>query len=436
MKLKTIYICETCKYESQKWAGKCPECNAWNSFVEDAINVGKDDFLKNLPKARIHQPLNINLSENFAQKVKTGINEFDNVLGGGIVKGSLTILGGEPGIGKSTLILQICQKLCAQNQDVFYISGEESIDQISMRANRLNINHDKLKLINSNNLEEIIATLLEHKPDLAIIDSIQVMASDVQDSSSGSISQIRFVTEKLMDIAKNKGITVILIGHVTKDGVLAGPKALEHLVDTVLNLEGDRYHELRILRAYKNRFGSTSEIGIFEMDELGLKEVKNPSQKMIESRQKNAIGSCLSMAIEGNRPLLIEVQALTNLSVFGYPKRTASGFDTNRLDILVAVLQKHAGINLTNQDIYVNIVGGIKIKDPAIDLAVCLAIISSFKKNPLPENLVAIGEIGLCGEIRKTNQYEKRLKEVQNLGFKLNLDSKLTKISEVINKIF
>jgi len=385
--------------------------------MEDVINIGKEEL--EIPSAKIKEIFNLKTGDFENERLKTKIDEFDLVLGGGFVKDSLTLFSGEPGIGKSTLTLQICKNLCDQGKNILYISGEESIEQISMRAKRLQIKNQNLKLINSTNLESILATLKGLKFDFIVIDSIQVVQSDLIPGLAGSISQVRYCAEQLLNFAKNEKITILLIGHVTKDGDLAGPKTLEHLVDIVLNLEGDRYHEFRMLKSSKNRFGSCSEIGIFEMTNEGLKEVLNPSSKFIESRQKNAVGSCLSVAIEGNRSFIIEVQALTNITAFGYPKRTASGFDVNRLNLLIAVLQKHADINLSNQDVYINIVGGLKVKDPAIDLAVCLSIISSFKKSPLPENLVAIGEIGLCGEVRKVNQKEKREKEVKKMNLKI-----------------
>ncbi len=433
MKLKTIYICENCQLQSSKWIGQCPSCNNWNTFIEDVINVGKKDE-SNMIEVKARTALQLMPSETHKERIKTNISEFDNVIGGGFVIGSLTLFSGEPGIGKSTLTIQICQKISEQNKKILYISGEESIEQISQRAHRLKINNENLQLINSNNLEEILATIKHHKPDFVVIDSIQVMSSELSPGISGSISQIRHTTERFMQFAKTENLTILLIGHVTKDGTLAGPKALEHLVDTVLHLEGDRYHEFRILRSVKNRFGSTLEVGIFEMQETGLIEVKNPSSKFLESRQKAAIGSCLACTLEGNKAFIIEVQALTNISTFGFPKRTASGFDVNRLNLLIAVLEKHASINLANQDVYINIVGGLKIKDPAIDLAICLAIISSFKKQALAEDLVAIGEIGLCGEIRKVNQMERREKEIQKTGLKITDNKKI--IKEITNSLF
>lgn len=415
MKLKTVYVCESCKAQSPKWLGQCTNCNAWNTFVEDVINVGKEDVF--ISDARAHKPLSLIQKHLQGQRIKSNINELDNVLGGGFQQGSLNLLGGEPGIGKSTLTLQVCKNLSENGQQVLYVSGEESVEQISQRASRIDINSDNLKVINENNLENIIATIKAEKPDIVIIDSIQVISTDQIDSMAGSISVSRFAVEGFMKLAKSTNVTIILIGHVTKEGNLAGPKVLEHLVDCVLSLEGDRYQNLRLLRAYKNRFGSCNEIGVFEMADDGLIEIPNPSSVLIESRQKDAIGSALSVTLEGNRPFVIEVQALTNTSTFGYPKRSANGFDLGRLEIIIAVLQKHCGVNLLNQDVYINIVGGLKIKDPAIDIAIAVAIVSSLFKKPLNENNIYIGEIGLCGEIRKVSQIEKRAKEVQKFGF-------------------
>ncbi|OGJ54273.1 DNA repair protein RadA, partial [Candidatus Peregrinibacteria bacterium RIFOXYC2_FULL_33_13] len=319
----------------------------------------------------------------------------------------------EPGIGKSTLTLQICDKISENLNKIIYISGEESASQISSRAKRLNIKSDKIYLVNEVNLENIFKTIEQNEPSLIIIDSIQVIYSENLNSNAGSISQVRFCTEQLMNFAKKNKIPIILIGHVTKEGQLAGPRVLEHLVDTVLNFEGDRYQHFRILRAIKNRFGSTQEAGVFEMTEQGLQEINNPSGLFLEEKIENSFGTCLTCAIEGNRAFLLEVQALTNTTPFGYPKRASSGFDVNRLQLLIAVLQKHANLNLSNQDVYINVVSGFKLKEPAADLAVCLAIISSFKKTILPPNTLAIGEIGLTGEIRTPNFIEKRIQEAQ-----------------------
>jgi len=412
MKSTTTYICKSCAYESPKWIGKCPSCNNWNTF-EEKKNIPKKQQKRMQGIAKKAAPLTFqNTSE---QRYKTNISELDNVLGGGFIKDSLVLLSGEPGIGKSTLTLQICEKIASLNKKVLYISGEESPTQISNRASRLGIQNELITIISENSLENIIATLNQEEPDFIIIDSIQVISSESANSLTGSISQVRLATEVLMEFAKKNNKAMLVIGHVTKEGNLAGPRTLEHLVDVVIHLEGERYQNLRLLRGIKNRFGPTSEVGIFEMTQNGLTEVKNPSEKFLEDRKENSIGSILTVTLQGNRPFIIEVQALTNTTVFGYPKRTASGFDVNRLNLLIAVIQKYTGINLTNQDIYVNVIGGIRINEPAADLAVILAILSSYNQKPLPSNYVAIGEVGLSGEIRKTTQMAKRQKEVEKM---------------------
>ncbi len=427
MKLKTIYLCNSCQYESSKWIGQCPQCNSWSSFVEDVINIGKpaNGSLSKTPRSlkvkaktpiSLNDPANKNL-KNTQSRHLSNIQEFDRVVGNGIIPGSITLLSGEPGIGKSTLTLQIANSL-AKNLKVLLISGEESVEQISARAKRLNLNEQNLQALNEYNLETIIETINKEKPGLIIIDSIQVISSLDLPGTAGSITQVRYCTERLLEIAKTTNTPVILIGHVTKDGTLAGPKVLEHLVDTVLLFEGDRFQQFRILRASKNRFGSVSEVGIFEMTEKGLIEIKNPSQQFLEGRKVNAIGSAITVAVEGTRPFLVEVQALVSTSPFGYPKRTANGFDLNRLQILIAVLEKYAKLNLQNQDVFVNVVGGIRLTEPASDLAVLMAIASSFLKKPLPSHAAIFGEVGLSGELRKVSHSDKRKHEADKLGFK------------------
>lgn len=412
-KLKTIYICQACEYESQKWIGKCPSCEAWNSFTEDVV----EKSISSTPrKIETQIPTNLNSITTDAPRLSTNIEELDRVLGGGLVNGSLTLLTGEPGIGKSTLTLQIAAKLAKYNNTLI-ISGEESVEQIASRANRLKINEKKLTAINEHQLESILELIRKNKPSLAIIDSIQVISSLDLPGTAGSISQVRYCTEKIMELAKAKGISIILIGHVTKEGNLAGPRVLEHLVDTVLHFEGDRFQQFRMLRAAKNRFGNCNEVGIFEMGEFGLQEVNNPSEQFLEGRKKNAIGSALTVAIEGTRPFIVEVQALVTTTAFGFPKRTANGFDLNRLQILIAVLEKHGKLQLQSQDIFINVVGGIKLKEPAADLAVLMAIASSFLKRPLDSNSVIFGEVGLSGELRKVSHADKRKKESEKLGF-------------------
>lgn len=423
MKLKTVYICNFCQYESSKWIGQCPECNTWNSFVEDVINVGKPEknSISRTPrsaKAGARSPTSLELSgQTKTVRLLSDIEEFDRVIGDGIVPGSMILLSGEPGIGKSTLTLQVANNL-AKKIKVLLVSGEESVEQIAGRAGRLKLNEKNLLALNEYNLETILETIDAEKPGLIIIDSIQVISSMDFPGSAGSITQVRYCTERLLEVAKTTNTPVILIGHVTKDGTLAGPKVLEHLVDTVLLFEGDRFQQFRLLRANKNRFGPCSEVGIFEMTEDGLTEIKNPSQQFLEGRKQNAIGSAITVAMEGTRPFLVEVQALASTSSFGFPKRTANGFDLNRLQILIAVLEKYAKFNLQNQDVFINVVGGIKLSEPAADLAVLMAIASSYLKKPLPQTSAIFGEVGLSGELRKVIHHEKRLKEADKLGFK------------------
>ncbi|MBD3327940.1 DNA repair protein RadA, partial [Candidatus Peregrinibacteria bacterium] len=351
------------------------------------------------------------------EKLKTGITEFDRVLGEGITAGSLTLLSGEPGIGKSTIVLELASKLADQGKKILYISGEESAEQISNRAGRLCIKSENVEITSENALENILHIIDSQNPDFIIVDSIQVIASMELPSIAGSINQVRYCSEEIMRVIKAKNIATFLIGHVTKDGTLAGPKMLEHLVDTVLLIEGERYQNMRILRSLKNRFGSTNEIGLFEMTENGLKQVLNASEFFLDGRKQNAVGSVITATIEGTRPLLLEVQALTHPSAFGYPKRTASGYDSNRLQLLLAVIQKHLNLNVNAHDVYINVIGGFKLRDHAADLAIILAIISSLKKMPLPSNIAAFGEVGLSGEIRKIAQHDKRVKESQKMGF-------------------
>lgn len=425
MKLKTLYVCQNCAYQSTKWAGKCPECGSWNSFAEETINVGKPDKTTNVVRSTTPQKVhNFNSVGEPKKRIVTGIGEFDTVAGGGIVEGSLILLSGEPGIGKSTLTMQILEKVAVQKEKVLYVTGEESIEQVSDRAKRLGLARDNMSLLYESNIENIALTVKNEKPNFLVIDSIQVMYSSEIESTAGTMSQVRFVTEAVMTLAKSMGIPTLLIGHVTKEGEIAGPKVLEHLVDAVLLLEGERDHDLRLLRALKNRFGTVNEVGIFEMTEKGLDEMKNPAQRILDSRPKNAIGSCLTMTMEGNRPILMEVQALCSTTAFGYPKRMASGFDRNRLELLVAVLQKYTKFNLADQDIYINITGGLYLKDPAADLAVCMAIVSSMLKTSAPQNIVAFGEVGLSGEVRKTQRFEERKKATEKLGLKTVSENK------------
>ncbi|MEK7673034.1 MAG: DNA repair protein RadA [Patescibacteria group bacterium] len=436
MKLKTIYICKSCFHESGKWLGQCPSCNAWNSFEEDVVSTqNRSPISGTVKKISASEPRNLFSIKTESKRLITNIKEFDRVLGGGIVPGSLLLLSGEPGIGKSTLTLQIASNL-ANEHKVLIVSGEESIEQISDRARRLKSNQNNLSAVNEYNLETILETIKSEHPSFVIIDSIQVISSMDLPSQAGSITQVRYCTEQIMELAKTKNISIMLIGHVTKDGNLAGPRVLEHLVDAVLQLEGDRFQQFRILRAVKNRFGSASEVGIFDMQENGLIEVENPSKQLLEGRKENAIGSAITVAIEGTRPFLVEVQALVSTSSFGYPKRTANGFDLNRLQILIAVLEKYAKLNLQNQDVFVNIVGGIKLNEPAADLAVLMAIASSLLKKPINPNAVIFGEVGLSGELRKVNHSDKRLKESTKLGFTQIISSdQFKEISQVLQTL-
>lgn len=410
-KIKTTYVCNECGANYPRWAGKCESCGGWNTMVEEVIETSS-------PKARSNaRPVKTtNISDNSSQisdRMVTNISEIDQVLGGGIVPGSLILLGGDPGIGKSTLILDVSSKV----GETLYISGEESEHQIKMRADRLGIKSG-ISLLSETNIETVISTILTEKPQLVVIDSIQTMYSADIQGAPGNVAQLSLCTSKLMNLAKSENIAIIVIGHVTKEGSIAGPRIIEHLVDVVLYIEGDRFGSFRVLRGVKNRFGSTNEVGIFEMTEGGLKPVKNPSELMISERAHKAPGSVIFPAMEGTRPLLCEVQALSSSTSFGYPKRTSSGFDLNRLSLLAAVLQKRCGLNLSTQDIYLNIAGGIKINEPAADLAVALAIASVYKNKVIKEDTVIFGEIGLAGEVRSVNNIDKRLMEVAKLGFK------------------
>lgn len=408
----TIFVCSNCEAQFPKWQGRCTECGKWGTIAEHALK--KDAKSVNSAPSAKTTPLT-QFSVNTVSRIKTGIEEFDRVLGGGIVPSSLVLVGGEPGIGKSTLILQIAAKI---GKKVLYVSGEESGSQIKMRFDRLNLNGDNISIVNETHLETVCSTIAEAMPELAIIDSIQTVYSDMVPSEPGSVSQVKAATVKLLETAKQSRTAIFIIGHITKEGVVAGPKTLEHLVDTVIYLEGDRYHMHRILRTIKNRFGSTNEVGIFEMASTGLMEVKNPSAMFLEEKTVPASGSVVAATVEGTRVFLAEVQALVSKTSFGYPQRKTQGFDLNRLNVLVAVLQRRAGIHLDGYDIYVNIAGGLKISEPACDLAVCLAIVSSKKNIVLDTRTAALGEVGLSGEVRMVNLLEKRVLEAEKLGFK------------------
>ena len=418
-KAKTIFVCSSCGYESAKWLGKCPACNGWNTFYEEKVfsssnnssNVNGVNRTKAMPR-KLKEVEGIEIA-----RTSSGIGELDRVLGGGLVKGSLVLVGGEPGIGKSTLILQLCDKVQGEGK-VLYISGEESAEQVKIRADRLNIKNDDLMFLGETNIDNIQEAIFSINPKLVIIDSIQTMYSEEITSAAGTVSQVREITARIMRMCKDNGITTIIIGHVTKDGNIAGPRVLEHMVDTVLYLEGERYFSYRILRSVKNRFGSTNEVGMFEMKNEGMVEITNPSSILISERNDNPAGSVIVASMEGTRPLLVELQALTTPSVFGIPKRTANGIDYNRLAVLIAVIEKRAGIALGGQDVYLNVVSGIKIVEPAIDLGIVLACTSSYKNISIPQDVVVIGEVGLTGEVRAVNMIEKRIKEAEKLGFK------------------
>ncbi len=416
MKAKTVFVCNECGYESAKWMGKCPACNSWNTFVEEKISTKIENGKKEKKVQEAPKPLNSYVGQD-AQRTSTGYAELDRVLGGGLVKGSLVLVGGEPGIGKSTLILQICDKIKGEGK-VLYVSGEESAEQIKLRADRLNIHNEDILFLGETDIDVIDENIKELNPKLVIIDSMQTMYSEEISSAPGSVSQVREITARIMKICKSRKITTIIIGHVTKDGNIAGPRVLEHMVDTVLYIEGERYFSYRMIRGVKNRFGSTNEVGMFEMQEKGMVEITNPSSILISERDDNPSGSVIVATVEGTRPLMVELQALVTQSVFGFPRRTANGIDFNRLTLLVAVMEKKAGLMLGNQDVYLNVVGGLKLNEPALDLGIILATASSFRNISIPKGVVALGEVGLTGEVRTINMMEKRLKEAERLGFK------------------
>jgi len=412
---KKKFVCRECGFESAKWLGRCPDCGSWNTFEE--VNIKKDNYPEAFKKSVLSQPVLLNEIETIEkERVTSGIKELDRVLGGGIVPGSLILIGGDPGIGKSTLMLQLGGNL-GENYRVLYISGEESARQIKMRADRLDIKSRNFYLVCENDMDAIENCINEINPNFVILDSVQTVYIPGLESAPGSINQVREVTLRSLRISKEKGIAVFLVGHVTKEGNLAGPKTLEHMVDTVLYFEGERYQSYRILRSVKNRFGSTNEIGIFEMREKGLVEVESPSNFLLSGRTKNSPGSVVTCTIEGTRPLLIEVQALTCSSGFNIPKRQTYGIDYNRASLLIAVLEKNMGLFLNREDVFINIAGGIKVTEPAADLAVILAVFSSFKNKPLLEGLVVMGEVGLSGEVRSVSYPEKRVYEALKLGF-------------------
>lgn len=416
-KIKTSYICSECGFESPKWYGKCPSCGEWNTLNEELNSQQtKNSFSNSLSTVNQVLALDDICGEN-DERIPTKIEEFDRVLGGGIVKGSLVLLSGDPGIGKSTILLQICQNLGSKGQKILYVSGEESANQIKLRAVRIGVTTKNLFILSQTDLATIVECIKAEKPDIVIIDSIQTMVYEQVNSSAGSITQVRECTNVFMHTAKGLGIPIFIVGHVNKDGAIAGPKVLEHIVDTVLYFEGERNYSYRILRGVKNRFGSTNEIGVFEMTADGLKEVLNPSLMMISGRPKNTSGTCVACVMEGTRPILAEVQGLVCATGFGTPRRMSTGFDYNRMSMLLAVLEKRAGYFFNNMDAYVNVVGGLKLDEPAADLTVALALVSSLKDKAVDDKTIAFGEVGLAGEIRAVNNCEQRIAEAKRLGF-------------------
>jgi len=418
-KNSTAFFCQNCGYESSKWSGQCPACKEWNSFVEEPV-ISQSTKSKGASmgplKIQVPTPLS-SVSMHEDERVSSGIGELDRVLGGGIVNGSLTLVGGDPGIGKSTLLLQVCRNLSNSNHSVLYISGEESLKQIKMRASRMGDFSDKLTLLCETNLSVIEETIKKYTPEFVIIDSIQTMFSDDVTSGPGSVSQVKEATGLFLQLAKGLPTSIFIVGHVTKEGTVAGPRVLEHMVDTVLYFEGDRHASYRILRGVKNRFGSTNEIGVFEMQKVGLTEVTNPSEYMLSGRPTDSSGSVVVCSMEGSRPILIEVQALVCRSNFGFPKRTATGTDINRLNLLMAVLEKRVGLQLSDCDAYVNVTGGLKLNEPALDLGIVMAVVSSFKNRPMDPNMMVFGEIGLGGEVRGVTMVMQRISEAKRLGF-------------------
>ncbi len=417
---KVAYVCQECASSQPKWMGRCPDCGEWNTLVETVVERGH------------HAPLSSQMSltgvgtgpqrlsevgTDGTERISLTMPEFSRVLGGGIVRGSLVLVGGDPGIGKSTLLLQMAS-LLTEGGDVLYISGEESVQQIKMRAQRLGIKSDRLYLLTETNLDVITAHIQQLQPCLAVVDSIQTVYWEELTSAAGSVSQVRESASQLMRLAKSQSVPIFLVGHVTKTGSIAGPRVLEHIVDTVLYLEGDRFHAYRLLRGVKNRFGPTSEVGVFEMGQQGMKEVLNPSEAFLAERWPNAAGSAIAVTMEGSRPILVEIQALSSTTSFGLPRRTANGVDLNRLLLLVAVLSKRVGLRLSDQDVFVNVIGGLRIAEPAADLSVAAAIASSFHNIPVAADMVVVGEIGLSGELRMVGQIERRLNEAAKLGFR------------------
>ncbi|MCX7875308.1 MAG: DNA repair protein RadA [Melioribacteraceae bacterium] len=412
-KNKIKYVCSSCGYETLKWLGKCPQCENWNTFIEELVEEKKSSIKRNYDDTKITK-LDTKQIET-EKRILTNIQELDRVLGGGLMPGSIVLIGGDPGIGKSTLVMQAAGKI---NDSVLYVTGEESYNQINLRAKRLNIKNDNISIMTETDLDHIISAIDKTKPKVVIVDSIQTTYKSDFDNAPGTITQIRECTVELMQLAKKTHSSIIIIGHVTKEGMIAGPKVLEHIVDTVLQFEGERSYSYRVLRAQKNRFGSTNEIGIFEMHDDGLHEVLNPSEIFLSERDKQTTGSVVTASIEGTRPILLEVQALVTPSSYGNPQRVATGFDYRRLSILLAVLEKRANLRLSIQNVFLNIAGGIRIDEPAVDLAICSSIASNFLDKYSKSDTVVIGEVGLGGEVRSVNHIDKRIQEASKLGFK------------------
>lgn len=413
----TVFFCQNCGYESAKWQGQCPACHEWNTFTEEPVVKAAGSAAVKKAAAEIKPVRLSEVHTDEKQRISSGMEELDRVLGGGIVAGSLMLVGGDPGIGKSTLLLQVCHNLTRDGHKVLYVSGEESAQQIKLRAQRIGDFKDDLMLLCETNLELVRSVIEKTKPEIVVIDSIQTMYHETVSAAPGSVSQVREATNVLMQIAKGMGISIFLVGHVTKEGVVAGPRVLEHMVDTVLYFEGDRYASYRILRGVKNRFGSTNEIGVFEMRQSGLREVSNPSEYMLEGKPENASGSIVACSMEGSRPILIEIQALVCHTNLPMPRRTTAGTDFNRVNLLLAVLEKRAGMQMSSCDVYVNIAGGIRMTEPAIDLGLILALVSSYKDIAIDEKTIAFGEVGLSGEIRSVNMAQQRVQEAKKLGF-------------------
>ena len=413
---KTVFFCKECGYESSKWLGQCPGCKEVGTFVEEPMGAKTNN---NIRRGLINnKPVTINqVTADDEERTTTGFGELDRVLGGGVVPGGLILVGGDPGIGKSTLLLQVCRNMSNNGKKILYISGEESLKQIKLRANRMGQFSDNLSLLSETSLDIIESVILETKPDAVVIDSIQTMLREDIGSAPGSVSQVRESTNFLMQLAKGNTIPIFIVGHVTKEGVVAGPRVLEHMVDTVLYFEGDRHAAYRIIRGVKNRFGSTNEIGVFEMSSEGLREVLNPSEFMLDGRPEDASGSVVACLMEGTRPILVEIQALISHTNFGMPRRTAVGTDYNRVNLLMAVIEKRIGVQMCDYDAYVNIAGGMKINEPALDLALVMALISSFKNRVIDPKTIVFGEVGLAGEVRAVSQADKRVQEAKKLGF-------------------